>query len=109
MEVTRGQKVPTVVLEFSSGLLGLYGVWHCHDEAVALLPVGLDFFCKLHPETSTELHSVRTMQNSYFHQASVNGLTETQNTASITFLADGVNLKLRAFWLKVNWAISVAL
>jgi hypothetical protein len=28
------QEVPTVVLEFSPELLGLYGVWHCHDEAV---------------------------------------------------------------------------
>jgi hypothetical protein len=35
----------------------LYGVWHWHDEAVPLLPVGLDVFCKLHPEASTGLHS----------------------------------------------------
>jgi hypothetical protein len=28
---------PAVVLEFSSGLLGLYEVWCCHDEAVLLL------------------------------------------------------------------------
>jgi hypothetical protein len=27
------QEVPTVVLEFFPGLLWLYGVWHCHDEA----------------------------------------------------------------------------
>jgi hypothetical protein len=67
------QEVPTVVFKFSPGLLGLYGVWHCHDEAVPLLPLGLDFFCKLHPEASTELH--RTMQNSYIHNASENGLT----------------------------------
>jgi hypothetical protein len=32
-------QVPTVVLELSSGLLGLYGVWHCHDEAVPRLPL----------------------------------------------------------------------
>jgi hypothetical protein len=67
------QEVPTVVLEFSPGLLGLYGVWYCHDEAVALLPVGLDVFCELHFKASTELHS--TMQNSHFHHTSENGLT----------------------------------
>jgi hypothetical protein len=33
------QEVPTVVLELSSLFLGLCGVWHCHDEAVPLLPV----------------------------------------------------------------------
>jgi hypothetical protein len=66
------QEVPTVVLEFSPGLLGLYGVWHCHDEAVPYLPVGVDFFYELHPEASTELHSM--MQNSHFHHASENGL-----------------------------------
>jgi hypothetical protein len=38
------QEVPTVVLQFSPGLLGLYGVWHCLDEAVLLLPVSLDVF-----------------------------------------------------------------
>jgi hypothetical protein len=48
----------------SRGLLGLYGVWHCYDEAVTLLSVGLDIFCELHSEASTELHS--TMQNSHF-------------------------------------------
>jgi hypothetical protein len=32
-------------------LLGLYGVWHFHDE-VPLLPVGLDVFCELHPSHS---------------------------------------------------------
>jgi hypothetical protein len=57
------QEVPTVVLEFSPGLLRLYGVWHCHDKAVPILPAGLDVFYKLHPEPSTELHSM--MQNSY--------------------------------------------
>jgi hypothetical protein len=67
------QEVPTVVLEFSPGLLGLYGVWHCHDEAVPLLPVSLDVLCKLHPKASTDLHNM--MQNSHFHQASENGLT----------------------------------
>jgi hypothetical protein len=44
------QEVPTVVLEFSPGLLGLYGLWHCYDEAVTLLPVGLDVFCDLLPK-----------------------------------------------------------
>jgi hypothetical protein len=51
------QEVSTLVLEFSPGLLGLYEVWHCHDEAVLLLPVGLEVFCELYPEASTELHS----------------------------------------------------
>jgi hypothetical protein len=37
------QEVPTVVLEISPGLLGLYGVWHYHDEAVPLLPVDWTF------------------------------------------------------------------
>jgi hypothetical protein len=78
-DVTKGQvqglrqEIPLVVLEFSLGLLGLYGVWHCHDGAVNLLPVGLYIFCQLNPEASTELHS--TMQNSHFNQASENGLT----------------------------------
>jgi hypothetical protein len=31
------QEVPTIVLEFSHELHGLYGVWHCHDEAVGQL------------------------------------------------------------------------
>jgi hypothetical protein len=62
------QEVPTVVLEFSPGLLRLYGVWNYNDEAVPLLPVGLDVFCKLHLEASTELHS--TMQNLHFHHTS---------------------------------------
>jgi hypothetical protein len=66
------QEVPTVVLEFPTGLLGLYGVWHSHDEAITLLPVGLDVFCELNPKASTELHS--TLQNSHFHHASENGL-----------------------------------
>jgi hypothetical protein len=65
-------EVPTVVPEFSPGLLGLYGVWHC-QEAIPFLPVGLDIFCKLHPKASTELHS--TMQNTHFHHASENGPT----------------------------------
>jgi hypothetical protein len=55
------------------GLLGLYVVWHCHYEVVPLLPVGLDVFCELHTEASTELHS--TMQNSHLYHASGNGLT----------------------------------
>jgi hypothetical protein len=67
------QVVSNVVVEFSPGLLGLYGVWHCHDEAVPCFPVSLDVFCELHPETSTELHNM--MQNSHFHRASENGLT----------------------------------
>jgi hypothetical protein len=67
------QEVPTVVLEFCPGLLGVYGVWHCQDEAVLLLPAGLDIFCELYPEASTELHS--TMQNSHFHHASENEIT----------------------------------
>jgi hypothetical protein len=66
------QEVPTIVLEFSPGLLWLYEVWHCHYEAVPFLPVGLDVFCKLLPEASTELHS--TMQNSHFHHTTENGL-----------------------------------
>jgi hypothetical protein len=67
------QEIPTVVLEFSPGLLMLYGVWHFRDEAVPLLPIGLDVFCEFHPEASTELHSM--MQNSHFYHASENGLT----------------------------------
>jgi hypothetical protein len=54
-------------------LFELYEVWHCHDAAILLLPVGLDVFCELHPDASTELHS--TMHNSHFHHASENGLT----------------------------------
>jgi hypothetical protein len=40
------QEVPAVliVLEFSPGLLGLYGVWHCHNEAQYLMSVDLDVF-----------------------------------------------------------------
>jgi hypothetical protein len=67
------QKVPTAVLEFPPGLLRLYGVWHCLDKAVPLLPVGLNVSCELQPEVSKELHSM--MQNSHFHHASENGLT----------------------------------
>jgi hypothetical protein len=67
------QEVPAEVLELCPGLLGLYGVWHCHDEAVPLLPVGLDVFCELRPEASTELYTM--MQNLHFHRASENGLT----------------------------------
>jgi hypothetical protein len=66
------QVVPNVVLEFFPGLLRLYWVWHCHDEAVPLLLVGLDFFCELHPKASTVLH--RMMQNSHLHHASESGL-----------------------------------
>jgi hypothetical protein len=65
------QEVLTVALEFSPGLHRLYGVWHCHDKAVPILPVGLDIFCELHPEASTELHS--TMQNSHLNHASESG------------------------------------
>jgi hypothetical protein len=67
------QEVPPAVLQFSPVLLGLNGIWHCHDEAVPLLPVGLDVFCELQPKASTELHS--TVQNSHFHRASENWLT----------------------------------
>jgi hypothetical protein len=81
MEATRGEaravrrmfEVPTVVLEFFPGLLGLYETWRYYNEAVLLLPVGLDVFCKLNLEVSPELYS--TMQNSDFHHASKNGLT----------------------------------
>jgi hypothetical protein len=82
MEVTRDQvqgckadvqEDSTVILKFSPEIFGLYGVPHCHDEAVLLLPVGLEVFCKFHPETSAELQS--TMQNSHFHLFSENGLT----------------------------------
>jgi hypothetical protein len=45
----------------------------CHDDAIALLPVGLDVFCEFKPEASTGLHSM--MENSYFHHISENGLT----------------------------------
>jgi hypothetical protein len=44
------QELPTAVLEFSPEFFGLYQVWHCQDEAVSLLPFGLDVFCELHPE-----------------------------------------------------------
>jgi hypothetical protein len=67
------QDVPTVILEFPPGLLGLYGVRLCHDEAVPLLLVGLDVFCELHPEASTDTHSMT--QNSHFHHTSENELT----------------------------------
>jgi hypothetical protein len=67
------QEVPTAVLEFSPGLLRLYVIWHCHDEAVLLLPVGLDVFCDFHPEASIKLHSM--MQNSHFYHPSENRLT----------------------------------
>jgi hypothetical protein len=67
------QEVPTAVLKFSPRLLGLYGVWHYHAEAVPLLPVGLDVSCELHPEASIELRSA--IQNSYFIHASENGPT----------------------------------
>jgi hypothetical protein len=46
--------------------------WHCHEEAVPLLPFGLEIFCELHLEALTELHS--SMQNSHFHHASENHL-----------------------------------
>jgi hypothetical protein len=38
------QEVLILVLEFSPGLLVLYSVWHCHDEAVPILPIGLSVF-----------------------------------------------------------------
>jgi hypothetical protein len=89
-------------------LLGLYDVWHCHDKAVILLPVGMDVFCEVHHNASTELHS--TMQNSRFHHDSENALRvlpeNPQNTVSITFPADGATL---TFWLKVNLDVSIAL
>jgi hypothetical protein len=66
------QVVLAVVLQLSPGLIGLYEVWHCRDEAIPLLPVGLNVFCELHPEVSTELHS--TMQKLHFHDACENGL-----------------------------------
>jgi hypothetical protein len=69
------QEVPTVVFEFSPELLWLNGVRHFHDEAVPLLPVGLEGFRELHPEASAELHS--TMQNSRCPQASENGANST--------------------------------
>jgi hypothetical protein len=71
---SRLSEIPTVVLEFSPGMLGLCGVCHCHDEAVPILPVGLNVVSELHPEASIKLH--RKMQNSHFHHASENGLTE---------------------------------
>jgi hypothetical protein len=37
------QEVPAVLLEFSPALLWLYGVWHCHDEAVPLLQLAWAF------------------------------------------------------------------
>jgi hypothetical protein len=43
------QEVPTVVLEFFPGLLWPRGFGHCHDEAVHLLPVGLEVLCDLYP------------------------------------------------------------
>jgi hypothetical protein len=105
MEVTRGQVrtlkadvqgVSTAVTEFSPVLLGLHVVWHCHDEAVPLLPVDLDVFCELHPEAPTKLHS--RMQKSRFHHASENGLTvlpeDPKTRVSITFPADGVLVTL---------------
>jgi hypothetical protein len=55
------QAVLTVVLAFSPGFFGLYGVWHCYDEVVPLLPVSLGVFFELHPEPSTEHQSM--MQN----------------------------------------------
>jgi hypothetical protein len=58
------QEVPTVVTEFSPGLLGLCAVWHFHDKTLAILPFGQDISCKMRPKPSTELHS--TMQNSHF-------------------------------------------
>jgi hypothetical protein len=41
------EDVSAVVLEFSPGLFGLYGVFNCHDKAVSLLAIGLDVFCEL--------------------------------------------------------------
>jgi hypothetical protein len=66
--------------KFSTGLLGLYEVWHCHDEAVPLTPLGLDVFCELHPEDSTQPNS--TMHNSHFHQASENELAVFPETTT---------------------------
>jgi hypothetical protein len=55
---------------FSPGLLGMRGIWHCHGEAVPLLPVGLDVFCEMHSEDLTEPQS--KMHDSDFHRASEN-------------------------------------
>jgi hypothetical protein len=72
-EVTRGQiravnrMLKKFPLQFLNSLLGSSGcmwVWHCHDEAAPLLPVGLEVFYKLHVEAPTEFHN--TMQNSHF-------------------------------------------
>jgi hypothetical protein len=46
---------------------------YCRDEAVPLLPVGLNVYCEMNPEASTELHSM--MQNSHFNHTSENVLT----------------------------------
>jgi hypothetical protein len=50
------QEFPTAVLELSPGLLGLYGDWHCHDEAVLSCQLPGSFL-RTHPEASTELNS----------------------------------------------------
>jgi hypothetical protein len=70
------QEVPTVVFQFSPGILGLYVVSHCYDEVVPIFPVGLKVSCEFHPEAPTELQSTRTMQTSHFLRASENGLKE---------------------------------
>jgi hypothetical protein len=56
------KKFPLQFLNSLLGSLGLHGVWCYYDEAVPLLPVGLEVFCVLHPEASAELDI--TMQNS---------------------------------------------
>jgi hypothetical protein len=56
-------EVSTVVLKFSPGLFGLYGVFQ----------FDLDVFCELHSETSKELQSM--IENTYFRHATENGLT----------------------------------
>jgi hypothetical protein len=60
------------------------------------LPIGLNIFSELHPEDSTELHSM--MQNSHCHHTSENWLTvlpeNPKNTVSITFPADAITLNI---------------
>jgi hypothetical protein len=85
-------------------LLGLYEVWHCRYEAVLILSVGLELFCELHSEFSTELHS--TLQHSHMHHASENWRRILPE--SITFPFDGVTLNF-SVEEKVNWDVPIAL
>jgi hypothetical protein len=73
MEVTRGKvrAVRRIFKKFPLHFLnspGWIGSGRFHNGAVPLSTVGLEVFCELHPETSTELYS--TIQNSCFHHAS---------------------------------------